>query len=88
ALEVPLIMGIWFSPSLIVFHDLNAWEAFKMSFRGCLANIIPFLVYGLIFMLLAIVAMIPFGLGMIILLPMIIISMYTSYRSVFLKIAE
>ncbi|MFW2371804.1 MAG: BPSS1780 family membrane protein, partial [Gammaproteobacteria bacterium] len=73
ALEVPLIMGIWFSPSLIVFHDLTAWEAFKMSFRGCLANIIPFLVFGLIFMLLAIVAMIPFGLGMIILLPMIII---------------
>jgi len=88
ALEIPLIMGIWFAPSLIVFHDMNAWDAFKMSFRGCLANIIPFLIYGLIFLLLAIVAMIPVGLGLIILLPMMIISMYTSYRSVFLKSAQ
>ncbi|MCW8956530.1 MAG: BPSS1780 family membrane protein [Gammaproteobacteria bacterium] len=85
ALEIPLIMGIWFAPSLIVFHDIKAWDAFKMSFRGCLSNIIPFLIYGLIFLVLAVVAMIPVGLGMIILLPVMIISMYSSYRSVFLQ---
>lgn len=85
ALEVPMIMGIWFAPSLIVFHNMKAWDAFKMSFRGCLSNIIPFLIYGLIFLVLAIVAMIPVGLGMIILMPVMIISMYSSYRSVFLQ---
>lgn len=88
ALEIPLIMGIWFAPSLIVFHDINAWDAFRMSFRGCLANIIPFLIYGLIFLLLAIIAIIPVGLGLIILLPVLMISMYTSYRSVFLQTAD
>lgn len=87
ALEIPLIMGIWFAPSLIVLHDMNAWDAFKMSFRGCLSNIIPFLIYGLIFLVLAVVALIPVGLGMIILMPVMIISMYSSYRSVFLQTA-
>lgn len=88
ALEIPLIMGIWFSPSLVVFHDLTAWDAFKMSFRGCISNITPFLIYGLIFLLLGVVAMIPVGLGLIILLPVMIISMYSSYRSVFLHPAD
>jgi len=87
ALEIPIIMGIWFAPSLIVFHDMKAWDAFKMSFRGCLSNIIPFLIYGLIFLVLAIIAVIPVGLGMIILIPVMIISMYSSYRSVFLQAA-
>jgi uncharacterized membrane protein len=46
-------------------------------------NIIPFLVYGIVMMLLAIVAVIPFGLGMLVWVPLAITSTYTSYRAIF-----
>ncbi len=84
ALEIPIIMGIWFAPSLIAIHDIKAWAAFKLSFRACLSNLIPFLIYGLILLVFSFIAMIPVGLGMLVLLPVIMISMYTGYKTIFL----
>jgi uncharacterized membrane protein len=48
-----------------------------------LKNIWPFTVYGLIMLLLGVVASIPFALGWLILGPVIIASVYTSYRDIF-----
>ena len=48
ALSIPLAMAIWFAPALVVFHDLQPLDAMKQSFAGCLKNIVPFLVYGII----------------------------------------
>jgi len=44
---------------------------------------VPFLLYGLVGIGLAIVASIPFGLGWFVLLPVTIASMYTSYCDIF-----
>ena len=55
----------------------------KASFSACLKNIVPFLVYGVMLFILAVVAMIPFGLGMLVLVPVIIASVYAAYRDVF-----
>lgn len=82
ALIVPVAMAIWFAPALIAFNDMPAFDAMKLSFKACLANIVPFLIYGLVLMVLAIIAAIPLGLGFIVLLPIIYISYYTSYREV------
>lgn len=83
ALMLPVFMAIWFAPQLVLFHDLSAPQAMRDSFFACLKNILPFLVYGAVMLLLAIIATIPIGLGWLVLLPVIFASIYTSYRDVF-----
>jgi uncharacterized membrane protein len=85
ALLVPLAMTIWFAPALVIFHGLPAVEAMKQSFQGCLKNMVPFLVYGLIVLGLGIVATIPVGLGWLVLLPTLMASTYYSYRDIFVN---
>lgn len=82
-LVLPVLMAYWFAPVLAGLHDLNAVDAMKLSFKACLNNMLPFLVYGLIFMLLLILAIIPFGIGLIVVVPMMMTSLYTSYVDVF-----
>lgn len=83
ALGIPLVMSVWFSPGLVVLHDLTAFEAMKLSFRGCLRNILPFLIYGLLFVVLAALASLPLFLGWLALMPVMFCSTYASYRDIF-----
>jgi uncharacterized membrane protein len=84
ALMLPLYMAMWFAPALIVFHEIGAVDAMKASFSGCLKNIVPFILYGLVGLVLGIVASIPFGLGWLVLGPVAIGSVYLGYRDIFL----
>jgi len=84
-LSIPLVMAIWFAPSLVVFHDLQPMDALKQSFSGCLKNIVPFLVYGIIGFVISIIASIPFGLGWLVWAPTVIASAYTGYRDIFVR---
>ncbi len=84
ALTVPLLMAVWLAAPLAMFHEHGAIEAMKASFVGCLRNIVPFLVYGVIMFVLAIVAAIPIGLGWLVLGPMTVASVYTAYRDIYL----
>ena len=83
ALAVPLYMALWFAPSLIVFNQLKPLAAMKASFFGCLKNLVPFFLYGVIMIVLCIIAAIPLGLGYLVLGPVAIASVYASYRDVF-----
>jgi uncharacterized membrane protein len=83
ALGVPIYMAIWFAPALITLNDMGAGAALKASFFGCLKNVVPFLVYGVVMFVLALVASIPLMLGWLVLGPMIVASVYVSYRDIF-----
>jgi uncharacterized membrane protein len=83
ALYLPLLMLIWFAPLLVVFHDLSPVEAMKLSFSACVANWLPFLVYGVIILGLWFIASIPLFLGLVVLLPVLICSVYASYKDIF-----
>lgn len=83
ALMLPLIMAYWFAPVLAVFDGLDAIPAMKASFAGCLRNILPFLVYGLALIPLAIIAALPLFLGFLVLVPAIMATYYTAWRAVF-----
>lgn len=85
ALSVPLVMAIWFAPALVVFHDLSATDALKNSFSGCLKNIVPYLVYGILILIFGILATIPFALGWFVWGPTLFASVYASYRDVYLQ---
>lgn len=83
ALLVPVTMATWFAPALVVFQNKSPVAALKASFAGCLANIVPFLVYGLLALLISIVAAIPFLLGFLVAAPVFIASTYFGYRDIF-----
>ncbi len=80
---MPILMAYWYAPVLVGLNNLTAIEAMKLSFVACLKNMVPFVLYGLIFMLLLIVALIPFGLGLLVAVPVMMTSLYTSYVDVF-----
>ena len=83
AIAVPLYMALWFAPALVLFNGLKPVDAMKASFAGCLKNIVPFLLYGIVMLVLCFVAAIPFGLGFLVLGPVAVASMYTGYRDIF-----
>ncbi len=83
-LMIPLAMAIWFAPALVMLNDLPAVAAMKLSFSGCLRNMLPFLVYGLIGIVLAIAASLPLALGWLVLVPLMVTSTYAAYKEIFL----
>ncbi len=82
-LSVPLFMAIWFAPALVFFNNMPPVDALKASFNACLKNMLAFLVYGLIVMVLMFFAALPVGLGFLVLIPVLSGSVYVSYRDIF-----
>jgi uncharacterized membrane protein len=80
---MPILMAYWYAPVLTGLHNLTAVDAMKLSFNACLKNMLPFLLYGFIFMVILVVAIVPFGLGLIVAVPVMMTSLYTSYADVF-----
>ena len=78
ALMIPVAMAIWLAPALVVLSDRGAVEAMKESFAGCLKNIVPFLLYGVVLFVASIVAAIPLFLGWLVLGPVFAGSIYAS----------
>jgi len=83
ALTMPLMMAIWFAPPLIYFKGLAPLAAMRLSFSACLKNIMPFLIYGLMLMVLFVIAAIPFMLGLFVMVPVLFTSIYASYKDIF-----
>ena len=85
ALLIPLMMAVWFAPVLIVLQNMPIIESMKASFWGCYKNMLPFLIYGIILLLLLVVAAIPLFLGMLVLAPVSYASIYCSYKDIYLQ---
>jgi uncharacterized membrane protein len=83
ALLVPLLAAYWFAPVLVMMHGVAPIEAMKASFGACLRNFIPFLLYGIVMLVLCLVAVVPFGLGLLVWIPLSFTSTYVAYRDIF-----
>ncbi len=83
-LSIPLMMASWFSPLLVIFHNVPPIAAMQRSFFACLKNFIPFQLYGVTLIVLTVLSLIPYGLGLVILIPTIFTSIYVSYKDIFL----
>jgi uncharacterized membrane protein len=89
AIAVALVLGalittaLWFAPALVVFRKTPPVQALQLSVEATLKNVLPFLVFGLIYIAASIVASIPLGLGWIVLMPLSLLTAYVSYRDVF-----
>ena len=84
-LILPLTMGIWFSPALIMLNDLSARQAFITSFKGCAKNVGSLTVWGIGMLAMTVVAIIPLGLGLLVLPSISLCSLYISYNAIFLN---
>lgn len=85
ALFIPVIMAYWFAPALVLLDDYDAIDAMKLSFKACWRNMIPFLIYGLVAMGLLFLGILPFGLGLLIVWPILVIVYYTSYKDILVQ---
>jgi len=82
-LMTPLAMAIWFAPALVVFRNIEPIPAMKASFAACMKNILPFLIFGVVVMVLAFIASLPVFLGWVVLFPVLVGSQYSSYLDLF-----
>lgn len=82
-LAVPVAMAAWFAPALVVLGKLGVLDALKTSFVGCWRNVWPLSIYTLMLALAGVVAMLPFGLGFLVLGPVWVTSLYVSFRDIF-----
>jgi uncharacterized membrane protein len=85
ALMVPVGFATVLAPQLIVLHDQPALTAMKMSLIGCFKNILPGIVFLLCMLVLLVVSMIPLLLGLLITVPIMLITNYTIYRDIFVE---
>lgn len=85
ALAMPVLMAYWFAPALVALDDLPAVEAMKLSFTACLRNMLPFLLYGLVWIPIMIIATLPLALGWLVAFPLFMGAWYVSYREIFFE---
>lgn len=82
-LTVPVIMATWFAPALVYFHGMQPLAAMKASFSAGVRNWLPMVIFGIFLVVAAFFAMLPVGLGMLLLLPVFSAAVYASYRDIF-----
>lgn len=82
-LMIPVMMAYWFAPALIALEGVSAIYAMKQSFVGCLKNVLPFLLYGIVGMVLLFLGALPLGLGMLIVIPILVASVYASFKDIY-----
>ncbi len=87
-LSIPLMMAAWFAPLLVIFYDMPPLEAMRLSFVACLKNIIAFQLYAVILVVLTVIATMPYGLGLFILVPTLFTSIYVSFGDIFVDTIE
>jgi uncharacterized membrane protein len=54
-----------------------------LSLSGCAKNVLPFLIYGIVWIVLAFIATLPLMLGWLVLAPVTFASVYTGYRDIY-----
>lgn len=87
ALLLPVTMLVWFAPALIVLEHETAGSAMRHSLIGCLRNFGPYLVYGLVGLLVfPLIAILTLGLGILFLVPVGIASIHAAYRDIFHRV--
>ena len=73
----------WFVGTLVALGGMGPWAAVRLSARAALRNIGALVVFTLLLVPFGILAMIPMGLGLLVLLPVLSGASYASFDDVF-----
>ncbi|MDJ0766026.1 MAG: BPSS1780 family membrane protein [Myxococcota bacterium] len=85
ALMIPVSMALFFAPALMIFNNVPLFSALGLSFMGCVKNILPFLIYGLVMLVFCIFAAIPLALGFLAFFPVCFGSSYVAYKDIYIS---
>jgi len=83
--QLMLSFGLFFAVAAVTFGRVEPMPALRDGIKAALANLLPVLAFGALYVVLAILAAIPFGLGFLVLLPVTLLAGYCAYREVFGK---
>jgi uncharacterized membrane protein len=82
-LWIMLMMALWFAPALVMLQDVAPLDAMKLSAQACFGNLLTFILFAVMLYVLVWVAMIPAGLGMFVLVPVIAGALLAAWRDLF-----
>jgi len=77
------IMAMVYAIPLMLFSNQGIKQALLLSFKASISNVLPMLVASLLYIILFLLAMIPLGLGLLILVPVSFGMIYASYKDIF-----
>lgn len=77
-----LIMALCFAPALVLLDAVPPLEAMRLSARACFANLLTFIVLAAMLYVLVWIAMLPAGLGMLVLVPVIAGTLHAAWVQV------
>lgn len=79
-----LSLLIVFAPALVFLNGVPPVAAMRMSLVGCLKNLLPGILCAAAMMGMIVLSIIPLGLGLLVTIPLLLITIYAAYRDVFL----
>ena len=75
--------ALWFSPALLAFHELSTAHAVRWSVFAALSSVGALLTYAIALTVVFVAAILPWGLGLLVVVPVMVASTYTGYAEVF-----
>lgn len=79
-----LVKGaLWFAPAVLAFHDMKAAHAIRWSVYAAMSNLGAMMLYGLVLTVAMAAAILPWGLGLMVVIPVMVASTYAGYKDVF-----
>lgn len=82
-LTVVVKAALWFAPPLIAFHGMSTMHAIRWSTYAALANLGAMFAYGIALFAIFFVGLIPWAIGLVVVIPLMVISTFIGYRDVF-----
>ncbi|OQX15164.1 MAG: hypothetical protein BWK73_07580 [Thiothrix lacustris] len=80
---VVVVMAFFYATPLILFENQSPLDAVSTSLLACLRNIVPLTVFAVLVIMLGVLASFAFGLGYLVLIPVVTAASYASFRDVF-----
>ena len=80
---VTVLALTYFAVPLVLFRNQEAPHALKASFDGVLANLPAVIVFWIACIILTVVAIIPVGLGLLVLIPVLLGAAYEAYAEIY-----
>ena len=85
AIALPLAMATAFAPLLVAFHGIPAFDAMKLSLKGCWINLGGGVVWAVVALVVVVLAALPLLLGLLVAVPLIMATNYAAYRDIWYR---
>jgi hypothetical protein len=87
ALSVLLLLALWLAPALVVLKGVTPAQAIRASLTASIRNIVPTIIFTLLAMLATFFGALLFGLGLIVVFPVLVFATYTAYKDMFVAVS-